>query len=221
MTATVLTVTITQLVASHNLKKTLAENRETARESQQENKEALDRTLEANENNLNRTLASSKETLERTLEADAEKHRAELSEKRLSRTFSERLSVAADVYKMLLLYGQLHEEKEYPEALSPEETIMWNSRFSLCFPKPLRDESRELIKEGFKIAEIVGALKTIARDKVENPQSHLFEYNPSPEILRASYKQEIISYEAKLDTFLANLHKELGIDTSSSIESGK
>lgn len=109
MTATVLTVGITQYFASRNLKKTLAENRETAQETQRENKEALDRTLEANENNLNRTLASNKETLERTLEADAQKHRAELAERRADRLYEKRLDIATKCSTAIHRFSIQHE----------------------------------------------------------------------------------------------------------------
>lgn len=75
MITTVLTVGITQFFASRNLKKTLAENRETARETIEANRTALDRTLKA----------------------EAQKHQAELKDKRADRQFERRLELRTQI----------------------------------------------------------------------------------------------------------------------------
>lgn len=128
MITTVLTVGITQYFASRNLKKTLAENRATAQEAQRENKEALNRTLKANENNLNRTLASNKNTLERTLGADAEKHRAELAERRVDRLFNARLEVASECLRAIQeVRGHHNRDKQVKASLQLGQILKQNA----------------------------------------------------------------------------------------------
>lgn len=98
MITTVLTVGITQYFASRNLKKTLAENRETARETIEANRTALDRTLKA----------------------EAQKHKADLAERHADRLFDARREVASRCLGAVQIYKAQHDNTEMQTEASEE-----------------------------------------------------------------------------------------------------
>lgn len=220
MITTVLTVTITQLVASHNLKKTLAENRETARESQQENKEALDRTLKANENNLNRTLASSKETLRLTLDAEKAKHEAQLTEQRADRLFEARREIASRCLNAIQQYRNTKNQKSDKQIIAldilKEKLQAEQGDLILLFPPEVSGIAYQIqtqsafMRSQHKLEQRSEKYSEIPSRAMDN--NEITDKEPLPDVTSTASR---ISFQNQkltdlLESFTAEVTKELG-----------